>query len=77
VLHMATFPLGIAIASAVIPPAWSHNAPAAVGGLVVATWIIAIAPFGIIGYHLIEVPGIALGRMVIASQRKRATARPG
>lgn len=64
VLHMATLPLGLAAAS-LIPAAWFAAAPAPVGALVIIVWLAAIAPFTVVTYHLIEAPGIALGRRVV------------
>jgi peptidoglycan/LPS O-acetylase OafA/YrhL len=65
VLHMATIPAALAIAGALIPPTWSANAPALVGYLVVAAWLLALAPVAMCSYYLVESPGIALGRHVV------------
>ena len=65
VLHMATIPAAIAIAGAIIPPAWSADYPALVGFLVIPIWLVAIAPLALVCFHGIEAPGVALGRRVI------------
>ena len=65
VLHMATAPAAIAVASALIPPLWSANVPAAVGFLVTATWLVGIVPLMVCSFYLIEAPGIGLGRRIM------------
>lgn len=63
-LHL---PLMIFIAgptAALIPAAWSHAAPAAVGWLVVLLWLAVVFPVALCSYHLVEAPGMALGRRV-------------
>jgi peptidoglycan/LPS O-acetylase OafA/YrhL len=65
VLHMATAPLVLAVAALVVPATWSVQAPAVVGIAVLVVWVIAIAPLMVLVSHLVEVPGIKLGRRVI------------
>lgn len=65
VLHMMTFPFGTAIFGALVPASWSANFPVLVGLLVIAAWLLAIVPAAWLGYRVIEVPGIALGRRVV------------
>ena len=65
VLHPVLLPAA-AVAALMIPPAWSLSAPLAVGILVIGAWAVAIAPLMWLSYCLIEAPGIALGRVVIA-----------
>jgi peptidoglycan/LPS O-acetylase OafA/YrhL len=65
VLHMVTAPVALGIAAAIVPPAWSVSAPILVGVLVVAGWLLALTPLTVCTYHLIEAPGIALGKCVI------------
>ena len=65
VLHMATLPAGMAVATLVIPAAWSAHAPGVVGVAVIAIWLVAIAPLMVCVFHLIEAPGIALGQRLI------------
>jgi peptidoglycan/LPS O-acetylase OafA/YrhL len=64
VLHMATLPVTLAIAGAIIPPSWSASIPALVGFFVIPTWLVAIAPLTLGSFYLIEAPAIALGRRV-------------
>jgi len=64
VLHMATLPLALALANAIIPVAWSANVPAVVGFLVMAVWLVCLVPLTACTYFLIEAPGIQLGRHV-------------
>jgi peptidoglycan/LPS O-acetylase OafA/YrhL len=64
VLHMATLPLALSVATVVIPASWSAAAPALVGWLVVGAWLVAIVPLTACAYYLVEVPGIVLGRRV-------------
>jgi peptidoglycan/LPS O-acetylase OafA/YrhL len=65
VLHMLTIPAVLALATALIPPAWSSAFPALVGFLVVGGWLVALGPVAVCSYHLIEAPGIVLGQRVI------------
>ena len=61
-----------AIAAAyVVPPNWAATAPAAVGLIVIATWLVLIASFMLASYHAIEAPGIALGRLVFGFLSRR------
>jgi peptidoglycan/LPS O-acetylase OafA/YrhL len=79
VLHMLTMPAALAVAAAVIPSSWSETAPAAVGVVVVAVWLVAIAPLMVCGFYLVESPGIALGRRMIGGlglERRRPTSPP-
>ncbi len=79
VLHMATLPMALAIATAIVPPTWSSNAPGLVGPLVIAAWLVGIAPLMVCISRLVEMPGIALGRRVIRFCRveARPVAAPG
>jgi peptidoglycan/LPS O-acetylase OafA/YrhL len=65
VLHMATLPPALAIAAAFIPQSWTVAAPGFVGCLFLTGWLWALAPVAICSFHLIEAPGIALGRRLI------------
>lgn len=67
VLHMATASALMALAPVVIPAAWSAQAPGVVGIVSIAVWLIAIVPLMVCVYHLVEAPGINLGRRVIRS----------
>jgi peptidoglycan/LPS O-acetylase OafA/YrhL len=69
VLHMATLPPALAIASAFIPQLWTVVAPGFVGCLFLASWLLALAPVAICSFHLIEAPGVALGRRLIQACR--------
>jgi peptidoglycan/LPS O-acetylase OafA/YrhL len=69
VLHTATPPLAIALAQVMIPPAWSANVPGVIGFIVIPAWLVFIAPLMWCSYHLIEAPGIALGRRVVRACR--------
>ncbi|MDB5311724.1 MAG: acyltransferase 3 [Gemmataceae bacterium] len=69
VLHMATVPAALALAPSIIPAGWSAEVPAVVGVLVVAGWLVAIAPLAVCSFYCIEAPGIALGRRFIRSFR--------
>ena len=62
VLHTATFGPALAVAHILIPPAWSAAVPSLVGVLVVSLWLIALVPPTMLTYHVIEAPGIGLGR---------------
>jgi peptidoglycan/LPS O-acetylase OafA/YrhL len=62
VLHLLTFPFGLAIFGAIIPKAWSAHFPVLVGLLVIVVWLLAITPLTWLSYRVIEAPGIALGR---------------
>jgi peptidoglycan/LPS O-acetylase OafA/YrhL len=64
VLHMATVPIMIAIATCV-PVEWSRSAPALVGIAVIAVWLAAILPFMMLVTKCVEEPGIAAGRWLI------------
>ena len=72
VLHMASVPLAVAVASALVPPLWCAAVPALVAYLVIVPWLLALAPLTWCSYRLIEAPGIALGRWVIARCRLTA-----
>jgi peptidoglycan/LPS O-acetylase OafA/YrhL len=76
VLHMATVPLVLPVAAALIPAAWSATAPALVGVLVLSVWLVAFAPLAIGTYYLIEAPGVALGRRVTRLLRIGAKPAP-
>lgn len=65
VLHMTTIPLAVGIAAAVVPVAWRVAAPAPVGILVLAVWLVAITPITLCTYYLIEAPGIGLGKRIV------------
>lgn len=62
VLHMLTLHGAVTIAESLIPSGWSATAPALVGVLVLSVWLAALAPLMWCSYHLVEAPGIALGR---------------
>ncbi len=65
VLHMATVTAALVVASALVAPAWMAHVPGVVGPLVVVAWLGALVPLAVCSYHVIEAPGIALGRRVI------------
>jgi peptidoglycan/LPS O-acetylase OafA/YrhL len=65
VLHMASVPLVVTAASAIIPPLWSAQAPALVAYLLIVPWLLVLTPLMWCSYALVEGPGIALGRRVI------------
>jgi peptidoglycan/LPS O-acetylase OafA/YrhL len=69
VLHMATLPLALAVATSLVPVSWSIHVPALVGCLVISCWLLAMAPLAICSFYLVEAPGIALGRHVIHAWR--------
>jgi peptidoglycan/LPS O-acetylase OafA/YrhL len=69
VLHMATIPAGMAVASALLPAGWSVAAPAAVGVGFLAVWLLALVPLMMSVSRLVEMPGIALGRRLIRALR--------
>ena len=64
VLHMPLLPFFVAAAAFVVPPSWSATMPLGVGIVVVAACLIAFVPPMLASYHLIEAPGIALGRWI-------------
>ena len=69
VLHMASIPAAMAVATAVVPADWSARAPGVVGVGVVAVWLAAVAPLMMTVSLLVEAPGIAAGRRVVRSLR--------
>ncbi len=69
VLHMATLPVGVAVATAVIPTAGSVAVRGVLGLGLIAVWVVAIAPLMVCVSLLVEVPGIALGRRLVRSLR--------
>jgi peptidoglycan/LPS O-acetylase OafA/YrhL len=77
VLHMATVPVALAAAK-VIPAAWCAQAPGVVGVGAIAVWLVAIAPLMVGVSHLVEAPGVALGRRLARSLGldSRARSRP-
>jgi peptidoglycan/LPS O-acetylase OafA/YrhL len=77
VLHGATFATAVVLADLLVPPFWSANAPVVVGVLVIASWLLLIAPLMLASYHAIEAPGIALGRLVIGALTKRPAPQQG
>lgn len=70
VLHMTVLPLLIALLAGVVPAAWSATAPLAVGLLTIAVCLTLFAPVAVAGYHLVEGPGIALGRRLADRWKK-------
>jgi peptidoglycan/LPS O-acetylase OafA/YrhL len=64
VLHMALLPFFLAAVAGIVPQSWSTTMPLPVGILVVAICLAAFVPPMLAGYHLIEAPGIALGKWV-------------
>jgi peptidoglycan/LPS O-acetylase OafA/YrhL len=73
VLHIALLGLPLAAATMIVPEAWSLQAPGVVGAVVIALSLVAIAPLAVLSFHLVEAPGIALGRRVLQSRRAAAT----
>ncbi len=65
VLHMATAPLLVALASAVVPAASAWRG--VIGAALVAAWLVVIAPPMVVVYRAVEVPGIAAGRRLARS----------
>jgi peptidoglycan/LPS O-acetylase OafA/YrhL len=64
VLHMPLLPFFLAAVAWIVPPSWSAAMPLPVGILVVAICLVAFVPPMLASYHLIEAPGIALGKWV-------------
>jgi peptidoglycan/LPS O-acetylase OafA/YrhL len=77
VLHLATVPAALAIASVLIPPHWSAEVPALVSFVVLPTWLIAMMPLTVCSYYLVEAPGIALGRRLIRFLRLESRTAAG
>ena len=65
-------------AALIVPVSWSATMPLLVGILVISASLVGFAPLMLVSYHLIEAPGIALGRGVIrwASNADKRQARP-
>jgi peptidoglycan/LPS O-acetylase OafA/YrhL len=72
VLHTATIPWARLIAERAVPGAWSVTAPALVGFMVLAAWLVALSPLMLGVFHLVEAPGIALGRWLLRRRRPHA-----
>ncbi len=64
VLHSLAAPFVVTLATLALPPGWLAEAPGLVAWLVMAAWLMAMAPVALLGFHLVEAPGIALGRRV-------------
>jgi peptidoglycan/LPS O-acetylase OafA/YrhL len=71
VLHSAMGPWTNALAAMVVPASWIAAAPALVGILTIALWLVALAPLMLLSYYLVEAPGIALGRQVLRATQLR------
>jgi peptidoglycan/LPS O-acetylase OafA/YrhL len=69
VLHMATKPTALALASVAAPLVWGARFPMLVECLFLPLWLIAIVPLSVGTYYLIEKPGIVLGRRVASMWR--------
>jgi peptidoglycan/LPS O-acetylase OafA/YrhL len=78
VLHMPLLPFALMFAALIVPVSWSATMPLLVGILVISASLVGFAPLMLVSYHLIEAPGIALGRGVIrwASNADKRQARP-
>jgi peptidoglycan/LPS O-acetylase OafA/YrhL len=71
VLHMPLFVWIVPAIAMLIPPALSLSAPALAGPLILALAALVLALPALASYHLVEAPGIALGRRLIATARLR------
>ncbi len=76
VLHMLTVAPFLALANVVVPAAWATAYPAAVGLVVVPTWLVVMALPAYVCFQCIEAPGVALGRRVIRSGFPGQSAHP-
>jgi peptidoglycan/LPS O-acetylase OafA/YrhL len=65
VLHMATVPIGMALATTLLPASWDAAVRGAVATGLIGLWVLAIAPLMMAISQLIEMPGIALGRRLV------------
>jgi peptidoglycan/LPS O-acetylase OafA/YrhL len=64
VLHMPLLPFFLAAVARIVPQSWSAALPLPVGILVIAICLIAFVLPMLASYHVIEAPGIALGKWV-------------
>ena len=71
VLHSAMGPWTNALAAMVVPASWIAAAPALVGFVTIAVWLLALTPLMLLSYYLVEAPGIALGRQVLRATQLR------
>ncbi len=69
VLHSAIFAWAVTIAALVVPLAMSLKAPVLAGFLIMTVCLAAAVPLALLSYHIIEAPGIACGRRIIAMLR--------
>lgn len=73
VLHPLAAPFATTYATMLIPASWMATAPELVAWGVMIAWLVAMAPIAVLGFHLVETPGIALGRLVnnaVAARRR-------
>jgi hypothetical protein len=71
VLHMALLSYPFTVAVLLVPAAWSASYPAFVGIGVLVLSLAFLAPIAVAGYHLVEAPGIALGRQILRWRRRQ------
>ena len=70
VLHMTLLMWIVPMIAMAIPAAWSLQAPALVGPVVIAVAAAVLSVPSLASYYAVEAPGIALGRRVIAGWRQ-------
>lgn len=64
VLHMAVLPWIYPLVAGLIPSWLDVQFPAVAGPLAIVATLALFAPIAVLGYYLVEAPGIALGRRV-------------
>ena len=71
VLHTAMGPWTNSFAAMIVPASWITAAPSLVGVLTLVVWLVALTPLMLLSYHLVEAPGVALGRRVLRATQLR------
>jgi peptidoglycan/LPS O-acetylase OafA/YrhL len=77
VLHPLAAPFAGTLTTLVLPPAWLAAAPSLVAFGVIAAWLLVMAPIALLGFHLVEAPGMALGRQINRAAAARWRTAPG
>lgn len=71
VLHMPLFALIVPVVALAVPPILSLRAPALLGPAIIIILGVFLAVPSLLGYVVVEAPGIALGRLITAGFRLR------
>ena len=69
VLHVSLLAVVVWVANLLLPPDWNTPAPTWISAILTFTLLIAVVPFTVASYYLIEANGIALGRQIIRRRR--------